>query len=178
MRAGRVGDTYAGHGRPGPPLGRVQNIATFACRGCGRGGVGDRYAGHGRPGPPRGRVQNIARYALRRRGRAGPMTGRVDRLHGDLVTLLAAYRDADAGQCAVREAMLAYLAARPDALRRSCAPGHFTASTLVVDPTREAVLLTLHLRWFHRDRLPDPVGADVPEQVRRAFARLAGDPVG
>ncbi len=189
------------------------------------------------------------------------MTGRVDRLHGDLVTLLAAYRDADAGQCAVREAMLAYLAARPDALRRSCAPGHFTASTLVVDPTREAVLLTLHprvgrwlqlgghfegdlsivdaarreaveeggiadltidpqvlhldvhpltcslgvptrhldvrflavappgaepaisaesldLRWFHRDRLPDPVGADVPEQVRRAFARLAGDPVG
>ncbi len=41
------------------------------------------------------------------------MTGRVDRLHGELVTLLAAYRDADAGQCAVREAMLAYLAARP-----------------------------------------------------------------
>jgi 8-oxo-dGTP pyrophosphatase MutT (NUDIX family) len=151
--------------------------------------------------------------------------------------------------------MLAYLAARPDALQRSCAPGHFTASTLVVDPSRDAVLLTLHprvgkwlqlgghfendpsivdaalreaveeggiaeleldpqvlnlavhpvtcslgvptrhldvrflavapagaepaisaesldLRWFHRDRLPDLVGADVPDQVHRAFTRL------
>jgi 8-oxo-dGTP pyrophosphatase MutT (NUDIX family) len=184
------------------------------------------------------------------------VTGSVDHLHAELVAVVTAYRDADAGQQSVREAMLAYLAARADALRRSCVPGHFTASTLVVDPSREAVLLTLHprvgrwlqlgghfeddlsivdaalreaveesgiadlnidarvlnlavhpvtcslgvptrhldvrflavappgaeptisaesldLRWFHRDRLPDLAGADVPDQVHRAFARLA-----
>lgn len=179
-----------------------------------------------------------------------------DSLHQELVAVLTGYRDADAGQRSVREAMLAYLAARPDALQRSCVPGHFTASALVVDPSRQAVLLTLHprvgkwlqlgghfendlsivdaalreaveesgiadlkidarvlnlavhpvtcslgvptrhldvrylavappgaepaisaesldLRWFHRDGLPDLAGADVPEQVRRAFTRLA-----
>jgi 8-oxo-dGTP pyrophosphatase MutT (NUDIX family) len=176
-------------------------------------------------------------------------------LHGDLTAMLAAYDDPDLGQRSVREAMLAYLAARPDAFSRSCVPGHFTASALVVDPSRDAVLLTLHprfglwlqlgghfeddrsvpdtalreaveesgipdlkldpqllhlavhpvtcslgvptrhldvrflaiappgavpaisdesldLRWHHRDRLPDPVGDDVPEQIRRAFDRL------
>ena len=169
--------------------------------------------------------------------------------------MLVAYRDPDLGQQSVREAMLAYLAARPDALQRSCAPGHFTASAMVVDPSRDLVLLTLHPRvgcwlqlgghfeddqsivdaarreaaeesgiddlkldpqplhlavhpvtcslgvptrhldvrfvavappgavpaisdeslalgWYHRDRLPHPLGADLPEQIRRAFDRL------
>jgi len=176
-------------------------------------------------------------------------------LHAELEAVLAAYRDPDLGQRSVREAMLAYLAAQPDALQRSCAPGHFTASTVVIDPSRDLVLLTLHprvgcwlqlgghfeddqsivdaalreaveesgiadlkldpqplhlavhpvtcslgvptrhldvrflalappdaepaishesldLAWFPRNRLPDPVGADLPEQVRRAFARI------
>jgi 8-oxo-dGTP pyrophosphatase MutT (NUDIX family) len=176
-------------------------------------------------------------------------------LHEELGRVLTGYEDADAGQRAIRQAMLAYLDARPDALQRSCVPGHFTASTLVVDPSREAVLLTLHprvgkwlqlgghfeddesivdaalreaveeggiadlkldpqvlnldvhpvtcslgvptrhldvrflaiappgaeptisdesldLRWFHRDRLPDPLGIGVPAQIRRAFDRL------
>lgn len=68
------------------------------------------------------------------------------RLHADAVRLLSSYADLDPGQRSVREAMLAFLAARPDATERGCVPGHLTASALVVDPGREAVLLTLHPR--------------------------------
>jgi 8-oxo-dGTP pyrophosphatase MutT (NUDIX family) len=67
-------------------------------------------------------------------------------LHEDAVALLRSYDPADVGQRAVREAMLAFLAARPDGMRRSCVPGHVTASALVVDPSRDSVLLTLHPR--------------------------------
>ena len=188
-------------------------------------------------------------------GSTPPATGAA-RLHADAVRLLSSYADLDPGQRSVREAMLAFLAARPDATERSCVPGHLTASALVVDPERSAVLLTLHprvgswlqlgghceddasiaaaalreageesgiaglaldpapihlavhpitcslglptrhldvrflavapagavprisaesldLEWFGRDALPLPIGDDIPELVRRAFARLA-----
>lgn len=49
-------------------------------------------------------------------------------------------------QRALREAFGALLDACPDAPWRHCAPGHLTASTVVVDPSRRAVLLTLHPR--------------------------------
>ncbi len=59
---------------------------------------------------------------------------------------LAAWEPDDEAQRALREALLAYLHARPDALDRSCAPGHLTASALVLDATGEHTLLTLHPR--------------------------------
>jgi 8-oxo-dGTP pyrophosphatase MutT (NUDIX family) len=60
---------------------------------------------------------------------------------------LAAWRGPDAGQEALRQALLAYLAARPDdACSRSCAAGHLTASALVLDAAGEQTLLTLHPR--------------------------------
>lgn len=74
------------------------------------------------------------------------MTATVDDLHADLGGLLDRYQDSNESQQSLREAMLAFLTARPDAVRRSCQPGHFTASTLVIDPSRNAVLLTLHPR--------------------------------
>ena len=43
-------------------------------------------------------------------------------------------------------ALLSYLDARPDACSRSCAPGHLTASALVLDAAGERALLTLHPR--------------------------------
>jgi 8-oxo-dGTP pyrophosphatase MutT (NUDIX family) len=46
----------------------------------------------------------------------------------------------------VQQAFLGFLAARPDAMWRTCVPGHLTASALVLDPSRSAVLLTLHPR--------------------------------
>jgi 8-oxo-dGTP pyrophosphatase MutT (NUDIX family) len=53
----------------------------------------------------------------------------------------------DHAQAALREAFLAFLAARPDdACRRSCEAGHLTASALLLDHERRNVLLTLHPR--------------------------------
>jgi 8-oxo-dGTP pyrophosphatase MutT (NUDIX family) len=63
---------------------------------------------------------------------------------------LAAWRAPTTGQRAVQHALLAFLDARPeDACRRSCVPGHLTASALVLDADGERALLTLHAR-FHR----------------------------
>jgi hypothetical protein len=60
---------------------------------------------------------------------------------------LGAWRAPDAGQEALRQALLAFLAARPDdACARSCVPGHLTASALVLDAAGERALLTLHPR--------------------------------
>ncbi|MFC4947176.1 NUDIX hydrolase [Pseudonocardia sp. GCM10023141] len=60
---------------------------------------------------------------------------------------LAAWSPPDAGQRALRQALLAFLAARPDdACSRSCEAGHLTASAVLLDATSEHVLLTLHKR--------------------------------
>ncbi|WP_205471112.1 NUDIX hydrolase [Nocardioides sp. SYSU D00038] len=51
----------------------------------------------------------------------------------------------------LRRRYVDWLDARPDAVRRSCAPHHLTASTLLLDSTRSRTLLTLHRRagaWF------------------------------
>ncbi len=73
----------------------------------------------------------------------------VSGLHADVLSTLAAMRlDASdgSGQSAVREGFYGLLAARPDATRRACVPGHVTASAVVFDHTGEHVLLTLHPR--------------------------------
>jgi coenzyme F420-0:L-glutamate ligase len=73
----------------------------------------------------------------------------VSALHADvLATLTAMPLDpADgSGQAAIREGFYGLLAARPDATRRACAPGHVTASTLLLDAEGRRVLLTLHPR--------------------------------
>lgn len=66
--------------------------------------------------------------------------------------ILRAYEPAGAQQVAVKEEMLAFVAAHPeDAHLRSCLQGHLTASVLLMDHARERVLLTLHRkleRWL------------------------------
>jgi len=62
------------------------------------------------------------------------------------IATLAGWQPPDPGQDALRHAVLAFLHARPDSCRRSCEPGHITASTLVVDDTTGRILLTLHPR--------------------------------
>jgi coenzyme F420-0:L-glutamate ligase len=66
-------------------------------------------------------------------------------LHADAVRVITAMTPDDV-EPAVQQAFLGFLAARPDAMWRSCAPGHLTASALVIDPTSRRVLLTLHPR--------------------------------
>jgi 8-oxo-dGTP pyrophosphatase MutT (NUDIX family) len=67
-------------------------------------------------------------------------------LHADAVEVVSAMPADEPAVRAVREAYLGFLAARPDAMWRSCVAGHLTASALVLDPSRKAVLLTLHPR--------------------------------
>ncbi len=66
---------------------------------------------------------------------------------GDLdavVALLEAYEPRDAHQETERERMLAFAAAHPDALHRSCLEGHFTGAAVLLDASGERVLLTHH----------------------------------
>ncbi|HSY16226.1 MAG TPA: coenzyme F420-0:L-glutamate ligase [Jatrophihabitantaceae bacterium] len=77
---------------------------------------------------------------------AGLQTEQAPPLHDDavrVITELTSLNDTDA---ALRQGFLGFLAARPDAMWRACAPGHLTASALVLDPARRSVLLTLHPR--------------------------------
>lgn len=66
--------------------------------------------------------------------------------HASAAETLAAWHPETHGQESLRQSLLAYLAARPDACLRSCEPGHLTASALVVDHTGTRTLLTLHPR--------------------------------
>lgn len=66
--------------------------------------------------------------------------------HGDGLESLGAWRPEQPQQEMLRQAFLTLLQARPDACDRECAPGHITASAVVLDSTTEHVLLTLHPR--------------------------------
>ncbi|HEY0639195.1 MAG TPA: NUDIX domain-containing protein [Pseudonocardiaceae bacterium] len=67
-------------------------------------------------------------------------------LHAAAVTALRDWEPGPGEQDSLRHAFLSYLDARPDACRRSCEPGHLTASVLLLDATAEHALLTLHPR--------------------------------
>ncbi|GAB3296855.1 NUDIX domain-containing protein [Epidermidibacterium keratini] len=67
-------------------------------------------------------------------------------LHSSAIDVLETWRPDDPSQESLRQSYLAYLAARTDAMERACAPGHLTASAVVVDAEGERTLLTLHPR--------------------------------
>ncbi|HEX4703909.1 MAG TPA: NUDIX hydrolase [Pseudonocardiaceae bacterium] len=67
-------------------------------------------------------------------------------LHADALATMDGWRPTGHGQESLRQALLAFIGARPDACQRSCVPGHITASALVLDHAGERTLLTLHPR--------------------------------
>lgn len=67
-------------------------------------------------------------------------------LHDDITRVLQDWSAPDVDQDALRQTYLAFLAARPDAHRRTCAPGHITASTVLLSADRSRTLMTLHAR--------------------------------
>ena len=72
-------------------------------------------------------------------------------LHADAVASLRAWRPDERRQDELRGTFLDLLERRPDALERSCAPAHLTASALVIDPPAGRVCLVLHAkvrRWL------------------------------
>ncbi|OSC43305.1 NUDIX hydrolase [Mycobacterium decipiens] len=60
--------------------------------------------------------------------------------------MLSEWQAPDPAQDSLRHAVLAFVHGRPDACRRDCAPGHVTASALVLDHSGNRVLLCLHRR--------------------------------
>ena len=98
-------------------------------------------------------------------------------LHADALAVIAALPDAGFTEDALREAFVGHLLARPDAMWRSCVAGHLTASTVVLDPTRGAVLLTLHPRlgrWLQVGGHCEPEDATLLDAARREADEESG----
>ncbi len=79
-------------------------------------------------------------------GRSAP-TADLAAARGAVVAALPGEADHEAA----RTSILAFLDEHPDALLRSCAPGHLTGSALVVDPASRRILLLFHAkvrRWL------------------------------
>lgn len=93
------------------------------------------------------------------------------------IRVLADWRAPDAGQDALRHAVLAFLYGRDDACRRECEAGHVTASALVLDNTGERVLLTLHPRigrWVQLGGHCDEDDADIRAAALREATEESG----
>ncbi|MDT5391353.1 MAG: hypothetical protein QOE04_4994 [Mycobacterium sp.] len=67
-------------------------------------------------------------------------------LHQSVIEVLTSWQPASPADDALRQAVLAFVLARPDACERACVPGHITASALVLDHTGRQAVLTLHPR--------------------------------
>ncbi len=91
---------------------------------------------------------------------------------------LRAWTPDDREQRALQHALLAFLDARPDdACSRSCAPGHLTASALLLDAAGERTLLTLHPRvgrWCQLGGHCEPGDASLREAALREATEESG----
>lgn len=98
-------------------------------------------------------------------------------LHDAATAALRSWAAASADQEALRQAYLAFLAARDDACLRSCVPGHLTASTVVFDHTGRHVLLTLHPRvgrWLQLGGHCEPEDRSLAEAAGREAREESG----
>ncbi|CAN5557228.1 NUDIX hydrolase [soil metagenome] len=98
-------------------------------------------------------------------------------LRDSVVELLTGWAAPDPGQDALRQALLAFVLARPDACARSCEPGHITASTAVLDHTGSQVLLTLHPRlgrWVQLGGHCEPEDVDIAAAALREATEESG----
>lgn len=68
----------------------------------------------------------------------------VGELHASATDTLQRWSAPTPAQRALAEACLGFLAAREDACRRSCLPGHLTASALILTPDGSATCLVHH----------------------------------
>ncbi len=106
---------------------------------------------------------------------------------GDLAvarSIVAGYSPEGSAQIRERERVLEFIDAHPDALLRSCLPGHLTASGMVIDSRGERALLTHHRklgRWLQLGGHCDGNGNLAASALREAteesgIADLAIDP--
>lgn len=98
-------------------------------------------------------------------------------LRESVIATLSGWEPPDAGQDSLRHAVLAFVAARDDACRRECVPGHVTASALVLDDAGDQVLLTLHRRlgrWVQLGGHCDEGDADIVAAALREATEESG----
>jgi 8-oxo-dGTP pyrophosphatase MutT (NUDIX family) len=94
-------------------------------------------------------------------------------LYDDAVLVLKGYED----QPELRRLYLDHLEAHPDGLWKACNAGHITASALVVDPSRERVLLTLHRKlqmWLQMGGHCEPEDTSVQAAALREATEESG----
>lgn len=98
-------------------------------------------------------------------------------MHADVRRTLEGWSHPDPEQMWLRAAYLAHLDAHADGVWRSCAAGHITASTLVMDESRERVLLTLHPkvgRWLQLGGHIEPDDASLRAAAQREAIEESG----
>jgi 8-oxo-dGTP pyrophosphatase MutT (NUDIX family) len=98
-------------------------------------------------------------------------------LHESVVTTLAGWEPPDPAQDALRNAVLSFVLARPDACLRACVPGHVTASALVLDHTGTQTVLTLHPRlgrWVQLGGHCEDTDADIAAAALREATEESG----
>ena len=100
-----------------------------------------------------------------------------DGLHADALALLRAWDPPTPGQASLRDRYVAHLEAQPTGMTRDCYPDHLTASTLVLSPDLERVLLTLHAkagRWFQFGGPCEPSDLTLAGAAAREAAEESG----
>jgi 8-oxo-dGTP pyrophosphatase MutT (NUDIX family) len=102
-----------------------------------------------------------------------------DALYADVLRVLRAWQAPDATQERLRTAYLALLREHPDAVWRRPHRAHLTASSLVIDPAGERVLLSLHRKggfWVQMGGHLEPGDRSLATAALREAAEESGIP--
>ena len=92
---------------------------------------------------------------------------------------LVAWSPPDPDQARLRTAYLDHLRRRPDGWSRDCAGEHLTASSMIISPDRDRVLLTLHRRlgrWLQTGGHIESSDPDLAAAALREAAEESGLP--
>ncbi|WP_280306400.1 NUDIX hydrolase [Nocardia neocaledoniensis] len=100
-------------------------------------------------------------------------------LHASATALLTEWKPEAGQDSSLREAMLAFLGSAPRGCLREHAPGHITASAIVLSHDRREVLLTLHPRvgrWIQLGGHCEPSDETVADAALREAVEESGIP--